>query len=493
MACGAGALANFQVQVTTNYKYEYLNSDGLQGENIVRAILPLAFAFAVCGASGQASAFEFTDTIPDNLTLYGVTVYGTIDVGYAYQNHGAKLDSTFPQKLEYNIWGAKNADKPVWSLEASALERTGVGVKIEESLGGGWMALGMFDTSFSPLSGRLADGPASLLRNYGVPLADQTANGDSNRAGQFLNGVAYGGVSNQSYGTLTAGRQQTLQYDQLLEYGPRLRSYAFGTRGYSASFSGAGCSECARLDNSVRYIYQYGTVHAAAQYARGGPDTGFFGNAYELNAGGYYGPFSVDAVFQRVESAISASAASNTSLKAVISDNQSWAAAARYTIGLGSSVIGGATDDKLIFYLGYTNISFANPSADPTSHAGSTAQGGYPISLVVLNPYQTNKVLQLTWTGVRYDLGAKWGFTAGYYHVDQGAYWGNTSTANPSPAAKLTASGSYNDASFVADYQITKHFDLYAGVNYSMLDGGLALGYLNTSMVTVASGVRLKF
>ena len=144
----------------------------------MRAILPLAFAFAVCGASGQAAAFEFTDTIPDNLTLYGVTVYGTIDVGYAYQNHGAKLDSTFPQKLEYNIWGAKNANKPVWSLDASALERTGVGLKIEESVGGGWMALGMFDTSFSPLSGRLADGPASLLRNYGVPLAEQTANGE---------------------------------------------------------------------------------------------------------------------------------------------------------------------------------------------------------------------------------------------------------------------------------------------------------------------------
>ena len=305
--------------------------------------------------------------------------------------------------------------------------------------------------------------------------------------------MAYGGISNQSYGTLTFGRQQTLNYDQLLEYGPRMRSYAFGARGYSAGFSGSGDSEAARWDNSVRYLYQYGMVHAAGQYAGGGPDTGFFGNAYEFNVGGGYRGFSADAVYQRVDSVISASAASSTSLKATISDNQSLAGAVRYTMGLGASAIDEVTDDKLTFYLGYEYISFANPSADPTSHVGSTAQGGYPISLVVLNPYQTNKVLQLTWTGVRYDLGAKWGFTAGYYHVDQGAYWGNTSTANPSPAAKLTASGSYNDASFVADYQITKHFDLYAGVNYSMLDGGLALGYLNTSMVTVASGVRLKF
>ncbi len=200
----------------------------------------MAFAFAVFGAWGQAAALELKDPIPDNLTWHGVTFFGTIDIGYAYQDHGAKRDSTFPQTLEYNIWGAKNASKPIWSLDASALERTGVGVKIEEPLGGGWVGLGMLDTSFSPLSGQLVNGPASLLRNYNVPLAQQTANGDSNRAGQFFNGVAYGGISNSSYGTLTFGRQQTLNYDQLLEYGPRLRSYAFGTRGYSASLQRVG-------------------------------------------------------------------------------------------------------------------------------------------------------------------------------------------------------------------------------------------------------------
>jgi predicted porin len=445
-------------------------------------------------ASEQAAAFELKDPIPDNLTWHGVTLYGTIDIGYAYQNHGAPLDSTFPQKLEYNIWGAKNASREIWSPTASALERTGVGLKIEEELGNRWVALGMLDTSFSPLSGNLSDGPASLLRNYNVPLAQQTANGDSNRAGQLLNGVAYGGISNPSYGTLTFGRQQTLNYDQLLEYGPRMRSYAFGTRGYSAGFSGSGDSEAARWDDSVRYLYKYGAVHAAAQYAGGGPDTGFFGNAYEFNAGGSYRGFSADAVYQRVDSVISASAASSTSLKAVISDNQSWAGAVRYTMDLGASAINEATNDKLTFYLGYEYISFANPHADPNSFIGSTAQGGYLISAVTLNPYQTNKVLQLTWAGVRYDLGASWSFTAGYYHVDQGAYLGKVSVPQPGTIqTSANSAGSYNDASFVADYQLTKHFDVYAGVNYSMLDGGLASGYLNDNMMTVVSGVRLKF
>ena len=197
-----------------------------------------------------------------------------------------------------------------------------------------------------------------------------------------------------------------------------------------------------------------------------------------------------------MDSVISASAATSTSLKATISDNQSWAVAARYTLGLGTSALNEATDDKLTFYVGYENISLANPSVNPSSYIGSTAEGGYPISAVVLNPYRTNKVLQLTWTGVKYDLGASWNFSAAYYHVDQGAYLTDPANAKiPSVGIKTAPNtpGSYNDASFVADYQLTKHFDVYAGVNYSMLDGGLASGYLNDSQITVASGLRLRF
>lgn len=175
-------------------------------------------------------------------------------------------------------------------------------------------------------------------------------------------------------------------------------------------------------------------------------------------------------------------------------DNQSWAGAVRYTMGLGASAIDEATDDKLTFYLGYEYISFANPHADPNAFIGSTAEGGYLISKVTPNPYQTNKVLQLSWAGVRDGLGAKWSFAAGYYHADQGAYPGTVSTPRAGTVqTSANSAGSYNDASFVADCQITKHFDVYAGVNCSMLDGGLASGYLNNNMTTVATGVRLKF
>ena len=45
----------------------------------------------------------------------------------------------------------------------------------------------------------------------------------------------------------------------------------------------------------------------------------------------------------------------------------------------------------------------------------------------------------------------------------------------------------------MVDYQFNKHFDVYAGVNYSTIDGGLASGYLANNNTSVVSGVRVKF
>jgi len=45
----------------------------------------------------------------------------------------------------------------------------------------------------------------------------------------------------------------------------------------------------------------------------------------------------------------------------------------------------------------------------------------------------------------------------------------------------------------VVDYRFNKHFDVYAGVNYSAIDGGLASGYLANNDTSVVTGARLKF
>src|SRR5271165_6438169 len=213
-------------------------------------------------------------------------------------------------------------------------------------------------------------------------------------------------------------------------------------------------------------------------YSDGGAGTGIFGKAYGFDLGGAYRGFALDAVYQRETDVVSASAASLTTLKAVISDNQSWSVQAKYTY----EFAGGFKDEgpcaKLTFYGGYENISFANPDPNPATFIGQATIGGYIISAVTQNPYQTDKVLQLAWTGAKVELPSGWSFIGAYYHVKQNAFLGTVSA----PAAgtiqtKANSAGSYNDGSFVIGYRFTKHLDVYIGINYSALDGGLASGY----------------
>jgi predicted porin len=466
----------------------------------VKKTLALAFALAGFAASAKAADLDtggIKDPIPDNLTWNGVTLYGTIDIGYTHQDHGVPLNGSFPQTLEYNLWNAKNANREISTLSADALSRTNIGLTIEEGIGGGWLAVGKAATDYSPLSGELADGPASLLQNYGIPLVKQTANGDSNRAGQAFNGEVFGGVSNSSYGTLTVGRQRSFQYEAFDEYDPQGLSYAFGVIGYSAGFSGAGDTEAARWDNSVKYTYQYGPLHAGAMYSDGGPETGIFGGAYGFDLGGAYRSFSLDAIYQHESAVVSASAASATTLAGTISDNTSWSVQGKYTYAFAEGLKDGAGGPKLTFYGGYENISFADPSE--TVLPGSTTVGGYVLSTITSNAYNTGRVLQLFWTGAKYELPSGWSFTGAYYHVDQNAYVskGKTCATATLPTTGIrtnsNCAGTYDDGSIVVDYQFTKHFDVYAGVNYSTLDGGLASGFLSDSQTTVSTGVRVRF
>ena len=54
-------------------------------------------------------------------------------------------------------------------------------------------------------------------------------------------------------------------------------------------------------------------------------------------------------------------------------------------------------------------------------------------------------------------------------------------------------SGSLNVVSFVADYVFNKHFDIYAGLEYSKVNGGLSSGYMNTWNIDPMAGARYSF
>ncbi|MGC2602221.1 MAG: hypothetical protein WA384_12835, partial [Rhodomicrobium sp.] len=95
-----------------------------------------------------------------------------------------------------------------------------------------------------------------------------------------------------------------------------------------------------------------------------------------------------------------------------------------------------------------------------------------------------------------------WTFAGAYYHWSQDAYvaaGGAVCSTNGSGIKSSNCAGDVNQGSFVVDYAFNKHFDVYAGLTYSDINGGLANGfYKETSSNTesntaVATGMRLKF
>jgi predicted porin len=431
----------------------------------------------------------------------GVTVYGTIDIGAAYMNNGAPLSGSFPTGIAY--YPGKNDGKTVASFAPNGLSQSTIGIKVEEAIGGGWVALGRADTGFLPTSGELADACASMVRASGKNVNQQITNGDSSRCGQAFNGQVYAGLSNSTYGTLTIGRQNSLQLDTIASYDPQGLSYAFSLIGFSGFNAGGGDTQAARWDNALKYVYQYGPLHAGVMYTNGGQDTGVQNGAYGFNIGGKYKGLSVDAVYAKERGAVGASPLSTIdathplgTLSATISDNEMWSVEGKYTFEFGGGYKDEGPASKLTLYAGYENVTLSNPK--DTVAVNSTIQGGYVASSVSNGAFVTDRVDQFFWTGAKYELASGWSFTGAYYHQEQNSFTNASGTcaANTTAAHGVKAancSGALDSGSFVVDYQFNKHFDVYTGVQYGELSGGKANGFLNDNWTTVMSGVRLKF
>jgi predicted porin len=462
------------------------------------------------------------DPLPDTLTYKGVTVYGAIDVGYAYQTHGASLSGALGTGLEYNMFGSSNVrNRPISSLSDNGLTQSFVGVKAEEALGMGWTAVAKAEIGIVPLSGELPDGCASLSRENGLTAAQaHISKGDSSRCGQTFNGPVYVGVSNAAYGTLTVGRQNTLELDLIAAYDPMALSYAFSLIGYSGGAgAGIGDTEAGRWDNSLKYVYQYGPVHAAFMYADGSGDNSIHTGAIAGGAGATWRGFSVDVLYTKENGAVGGASLSAAQcaglgltqpacagaklLAGTISDNEAWTVGAKYVFDLGG--YGGWKDGcglkdgncsgaKLTVFGGYQHTEMRNPT-DPLV-PGATTIGGYVLGAVNNNNFVTSKILETAWAGAKYEPGGPWAFTGAYYHADQNS-WINASGACTHKAgfngASSNCSGNFDMGSFLVDYTFNKHFDVYAGVNYSKVDGGLASGFNVDNSFLFMSGMRLRF
>jgi hypothetical protein len=458
----------------------------------------LALTLASAGAQAQMK-----DPLPDSLSLGGVTVYGTVDVGYAYQSKGVPLSATFPGGLEYQAFTTtRNFAGSQTTVAESGLEQSKIGIRVAEPIAGDVQLLATAETGFNPLSGQLTDACASLASNSGKTQGHQTANADSSRCGQAFNSVLNGGASSPTFGTLTIGRHNSLQLAALLGYDPQALSYAFSFLGYSGFNGGAGSTQAARWDNSIRYGYSNGPVHVAVMYSNGGADTGLFGHSYAADAGVTVQGLSVDAVYENEKGAVNlrssfdngASPLPTPGLAAYISDDESYNLMGKYTFEFGDSKM----KDKLTIYAGYSHLQKSH-----ADYNGGNAQSDYPISVGI--NINSAAVYNMEWVGARYALSSGWNFVGAFYHTNQNSWTiGLTPTGTQGigcSAAGLLCAGDFTEASFVADYIINKHYDVYGGLNYSNVTDGLANGFVGTTVgtsgseaqTTVMFGFRVKF
>jgi predicted porin len=423
--------------------------------------------------------------VDDALCYKGICLYGIVDAGFGWQAHGQPFNGAFPTGAQYLVSAGSN--RALWTASPNGLSQSTIGLKGTTEILPGLNAIFKLDTGFDPMSGQLANGQGSLQQQNGVPLAFRSANGDSSRNGAAINGQAYVGLSSPTYGTLTIGRNNSLLLDQILGYDPMGGSYAFSPLGFSGTWIGGGSTENGRLDQSIKYTWAYGPVHAGVIYQVGNygssSTTDWVHDDLQGDIGFNYQGFSIDGTAAKIHGLVSASSLStgftpplgfgNTSLQATISDNVEWMITAKYKWSAYEVMAG------------YENITFSNP-ANPVS-SNFVNNYGFDFAVVNNTGFPNNKNLQMMWIGGKWQATDHLTLIAAYYHEIQNAFDSAASgLSGCSTTASGDCSGTMDMASFVADYVFTKHFDMYAGFEYSQAKNGLASGFVQTSVINAA-------
>ncbi len=175
----------------------------------------------------------------------------------------------------------------------------------------------------------------------------------------------------------------------------------------------------------------------------------------------------------------------------------------------------------LTVFGGYEYARLSSPSdlfgATATANGQTlTLNGAYP-AVVQANTYVNPKVLQVVWLSGRYSILSNLDFNAGYYYISQNNFTNSTTkyntggssakagvgcSANLNPAIPgstpqgsnaAACAGSENVLSGEFDWRVLKRLDLYTGVIYSEVSGGLANGFIVNNNTAFTTGVRVSF
>lgn len=471
---------------------------------------PVTIAPASPTSCASITGFFMTDC---QLSWYGVRFYGALDGGFGYETNGARFDKFASSSV--NTYMGKSNLGGKFLPTPNVLSLSVAGFDIREQISQDWAFVGRIEVQFDPYALEILNGPRSVYNNIGVPLARQSAAGDSNSQGAIYDGAGYAGLSNTTLGTLTAGRQGTLVADALLVYDPNTRA-SISPLGFFGSYAGGGDTEDSKATTSIKYRlihqnYRFGLYGQVGGYDQGNASRG----AFQGDIGGDFkvgpGLLTADVIGGYTKDAVTVGLSGPTNMfgyptnpytstsevmSATLSNNTSVMVAAKYTV------------DQLKLYAGYQFVDFANPS-DPytTTGTGFTNISGEFLCFncgavngtnISSTAYTHHKLQNLAWVGAKYLITPTLELTGAYYHVSQndfsgGGKNGSGGTCALASTALFSCAGSLNSGAAVLDWTFSPKWDTYVTTVYERLNGGLNNGYLANNNWSTMAGLRFRW
>ncbi len=463
-------------------------------------LLPTTKAPPPAPANCYASVWTWLDSTPADCPLsWGpFTVYATLDAGLTYESNGAPYNGAWNNGV--NSFIQKQSYGPKWLWSPNNLSQSVAGIKMSQPLPflsgpflSGWSLIGTWEWGFNPLYGYPAAAQQSQVQNNGKALLLQSANADSSRTGQPDNSQAFIGLSNKTYGTLTAGRVNTLSLDAINSYDPMGGSYAFSPLGFTGSFAGFGDTEAARANTAVKYrldvpnfgiplasSFRVGGLWQWGGYDQGNGTNGLYqgqvGGDFNLFGGApFAGVLSLDAIGSYAKDAVNlgtftgtcatltkgpfagqtgcttglpiapgftSSFYSNTDLKATLSNNTGVLLTAKYKWQAWTLYGGygwlrqGDTSDR--YPDGFRTIGGWNvPATVPSTFPG--ASKFWPTQWISYTTYAVPRIAPYFWLGAKYAINPQLDVTGAFYYLQQSDY--NTAACTGVLAAFVQPNG----------------------------------------------------
>lgn len=419
----------------------------------------------------------FASDLTVNAGSTSVSLYGVLDIGVAQMTNAGNFSSQFVTGA--NPTGNTNNARvgTVRGMMNGGESQSRWGIKGSEDLGDGNSAFFQLESAFSLGTGSLAT--SGLAGGTNQPVA-----GINNRAmiadtalnGQLFNRMALIGLSSNDLGTVTFGRQYSLQLDIIGSIGggyDPVNAQMFSPINFSGSYGGGGATDNSRVDNAIKYAKKFGNINVNAMYGMGGMAnaTSARSNA-QLNVGYEADTFGVQAAMQHSSDTTSLTAAATANTVGATYENlDSYMLAGRWQV-----------IESLALKAGYERMKISAPG---NFAADQTISQIYNYNVGSATAFSGEKIINVYWLGANYQVSPATKFSVGFYDAKTPAFNGGTAT------------GDDKYYSAMVDYNLSKKTNLYAAVMLDKKSGGVLVSATGPGSIatfnTYGAGLRIKF